>query len=108
MVKAKDGEIVKRIWSSQSWQALSTSTCGVFLCGVKPPPQMIRPTARPSIKHFIPLPRAGNGPGATYSAAKAGVAATGHRIGRRNCRLYNIRQAMAIAPGFMKPNDRVY
>ncbi|AKO51844.1 3-ketoacyl-ACP reductase [Marinobacter psychrophilus] len=100
MVKAKDGEIVKRM-ELASWQAvIDVNLTGVFLCGREAATQMIKTNSRGAIINISSIARAGNMGQSNYSAAKAGVAALA-TVWAKELARYNIR-SMAIAPGFIE------
>src|SRR5680860_128123 len=99
MVKAKDGEIVKRMELSQ-WQAvIDVNLTGVFLCGREAATQMIKNDDKGVIINIASISRAGNMGQSTYSAAKAGVSAL-VPVWAKELARYGIR-CMGIAPGFV-------
>ena len=98
-IKAKDGEVVKRM-SLQSWQqVLDVNLTGVFLCGREAATKMIESGNGGCIINIASISRAGNMGQTNYSAAKAGVVALTTTWAKELAR-YNIR-AGAIAPGFI-------
>jgi len=100
MVKAKDGDVVKRM-ELASWQAvIDVNLTGVFLCGREAATQMIKTGSRGAIINISSIARAGNMGQSNYSAAKAGVAALA-TVWAKELARYNIR-SMAIAPGFIE------
>lgn len=99
LLKAKDGEVVKKM-SLQEWQAvIDVNLTGVFLCGREAAEQMIKLGSAGVIINISSVSRAGNMGQTNYSAAKAGVAAMSVTWAKELAR-YNIRCA-AIAPGFI-------
>ena len=100
LVKAKEGEIIKRL-SLAEWQAvIDVNLTGVFLCGREAATQMIQSGKGGVIVNISSVSRAGNIGQTNYSAAKAGVAAMTVTWAKELAR-YNIRAA-AIAPGFIE------
>jgi 3-oxoacyl-[acyl-carrier protein] reductase len=99
LLKAKDGEIVKKM-SLEQWQAvIDVNLTGVFLCGREAAAKMVELGNGGVIINLSSVSRAGNIGQTNYSAAKAGVAAMTVTWAKELAR-YNIRSA-AIAPGFM-------
>ncbi|MEQ9544822.1 MAG: SDR family oxidoreductase [Marinobacter sp.] len=100
MVKAKDGEITKRMELSQ-WQAvIDVNLTGVFLCGREAATQMIKSGDQGAIINIASISRAGNMGQSNYSAAKAGVSAL-VPVWAKELARYGIR-CMGIAPGFIE------
>ncbi|MFL1464638.1 SDR family oxidoreductase [Marinobacter sp. DUT-3] len=100
MVKAKDGEITKRMELSQ-WQAvIDVNLTGVFLCGREASTQMIKNGDQGAIINIASISRAGNMGQSNYSAAKAGVSAL-VPVWAKELARYGIR-CMGIAPGFIE------
>ena len=100
LVKAKDGEIVKKMTLEQ-WQAvIDVNLTGVFLCGREAAVRMIEKDRKGCIINISSISRAGNMGQTNYSAAKAGVAAMTVTWAKELAR-YGIR-SMAIAPGFIE------
>jgi 3-oxoacyl-[acyl-carrier protein] reductase len=100
LVKAKDGEITKRM-SLQEWQSvIDVNLTGVFLCGREAATHMIQDQRAGCIINISSISRAGNIGQSNYSAAKAGVVALATGWARELAR-YQIRAA-AIAPGFIE------
>lgn len=100
LVKAKEGEIVKRM-SLQEWQAvIDVNLTGVFLCGREAATHMIQDQRGGCIINISSISRAGNVGQSNYSAAKAGVVALASGWARELAR-YQIRTA-AVAPGFIE------
>ncbi len=107
LVKAKQGQVVKKM-SLADWDAVShIDMRGVFLCAREAAARMIElgadDGARPSagvILNVSSISRAGNVGQTNYSAAKSGVAAMTVTWARELAR-YNLRVA-AIAPGFCR------
>ncbi|MDO6443681.1 SDR family oxidoreductase [Marinobacter sp. 2_MG-2023] len=99
MVKAKDGEITKRLELAQ-WQAvIDVNLTGVFLCGREAATQMIKNDNKGVIINIASISRAGNMGQSNYSAAKAGVSAL-VPVWAKELARYGIR-CMGIAPGFV-------
>lgn len=100
MIKAKNGEIEKRM-SLAEWQAvIDVNLTGVFLCGREAATQMIRNDDRGVIINISSISRAGNMGQSNYSSAKAAVAAL-VPVWAKELARYGIR-AMGIAPGFIE------
>lgn len=99
MIKAKDGEIVKKM-SLAEWQAvIDVNLTGVFLCGREAAERMIKLGIKGCIINISSLSKAGNRGQTNYSAAKAGVAAMTVTWAKELSR-YGIRST-GIAPGFI-------
>jgi 3-oxoacyl-[acyl-carrier protein] reductase len=99
LVKAKDGEIIKKL-SLAEWQSvIDVNLTGVFLCGREAAAKMIKLGSRGVILNITSVSRAGNIGQTNYSATKAGVAAMTVSWARELSR-YGIR-SMGIAPGFI-------
>lgn len=99
MVKAKDGQIDKRM-SLAEWQAvIDVNLTGVFLCGREAATRLIQLGKPGLILNISSLSKAGNVGQSNYSAAKAGVAALTVTWAKELAR-YGIRCA-GIAPGFI-------
>ena len=99
LVKARDGEVLKKM-SLAEWQAvIDVNLTGVFLCGREAAATMIRSGSEGVIINISSVSRAGNVGQTNYSAAKAGVAAMATTWARELAR-HGIR-CMAIAPGFI-------
>lgn len=99
MIKAKDGEIQKKM-SLAEWQSvIDVNLTGVFLCGREAAEQMIKLGSKGVIINISSVSKAGNMGQTNYSAAKAGVAAMSVTWAKELAR-YGIRSA-AIAPGFI-------
>ena len=99
LVKAKDGEIVKKMTLAE-WQAvIDVNLTGVFLCGREAAAKMIELGSEGVILNISSVSRAGNIGQTNYSAAKAGVAAMTVTWAKELSR-YGIR-SMGIAPGFI-------
>lgn len=100
MVKAKHGEVSKRM-TLQEWQSvIDVNLTGVFLCGREAATHMIQAQRGGCIINISSLSRAGNVGQSNYSAAKAGVVALASGWARELAR-YQIRTG-AIAPGFIE------
>lgn len=99
LIKARDGEITKKM-SLAEWQAvIDVNLTGVFLCGREAAERMITLGSEGVILNISSLSRAGNMGQTNYSAAKAGVAAMTVTWAKELAR-YGIRCA-GIAPGFI-------
>lgn len=99
MLKAKDGEIQKKM-SLAEWQSvIDVNLTGVFLCAREAAERMIKLDSKGLIINISSISRAGNMGQTNYSAAKAGVAAMTVTWAKELAR-YGIRSA-AIAPGFI-------
>lgn len=99
MIKAKDGEIQKKM-SLAEWQSvIDVNLTGVFLCGREAAERMIKLNTKGLILNISSVSKAGNMGQTNYSAAKAGVAAMTVTWAKELAR-YGIRSA-AIAPGFI-------
>lgn len=99
LIKAKDGEIEKKMTLAE-WQAvIDVNLTGVFLCGREAAERMIRQGNEGVIINISSISKAGNMGQTNYSAAKAGVAAMAVTWAKELAR-YGIRAA-AIAPGFI-------
>ena len=99
LIKAKDGEVVKKM-SLAEWQAvIDVNLTGVFLCGREAAERMIKLGSEGVIINISSLSKAGNMGQTNYSAAKAGVAAMTVTWAKELAR-HGIRCA-GIAPGFI-------
>ncbi len=100
MIKARDGEISKRMTLAE-WQAvIDVNMTGVFLCGREAATKMIENGDKGVIINISSISRAGNMGQSNYSAAKAGIAAL-VPVWAKELSRYGIR-AMGIAPGFIE------
>ncbi|MFE8073248.1 SDR family oxidoreductase [Marinobacteraceae bacterium S3BR75-40.1] len=100
LVKAHDGNVVKRM-SLDEWQAvIDVNLTGVFLCGREAATRMIELKRPGVIINISSLSRAGNFGQSNYSAAKAGVCAL-TTVWAGELAHHGIR-SMAIAPGFIE------
>ncbi|QSP94445.1 SDR family oxidoreductase [Marinobacter salinisoli] len=100
LVKAKDGNIAKRM-SLAEWQAvIDVNLTGVFLCGREASTHMIQGGNGGVIINISSISRAGNMGQSNYSAAKAGVAAL-VPVWAKELARHGIR-VMGIAPGFIE------
>ncbi|WP_207063812.1 SDR family oxidoreductase [Motiliproteus sp. SC1-56] len=98
-IKAKDGEVSKRMSLEQWQQVINVNLTGVFLCGREAATKMIEGGNEGVIINISSISRAGNMGQSNYSAAKAGVVALTTTWGKELAR-YGIRTG-AIAPGFI-------
>ncbi|OMH30343.1 SDR family oxidoreductase [Motiliproteus sp. MSK22-1] len=98
-IKAKDGEVTKRM-SLQQWQmVIDVNLTGTFLCGREAATKMIESGSEGAIINISSISRAGNIGQTNYSASKAGVVALTTTWAKELAR-YGIRTG-AIAPGFI-------
>jgi 3-oxoacyl-[acyl-carrier protein] reductase len=98
-IKAKDGEIIKRM-SLQSWQqVIDVNLTGTFLCAREAATKMIENDTQGVIINISSVSRAGNMGQTNYSATKAAVVAMTTGLAKELSR-YGIRTG-AIAPGFI-------
>ncbi len=99
-VKAKDGEILKKMSLAQFQSVIDVNLTGVFLCGREAAVQMIKHKRQGVIVNMSSIARAGNMGQTNYAAAKAGVVAMtvtwARELGRQGIRVG------AIAPGVIK------
>lgn len=100
MVKAKDGQIEKRMELAQWQSVIDVNLTGVFLCGREASTQMIKHGNQGVIINIASISRAGNMGQSNYSAAKAGVSAL-VPVWANELARYGIR-CMGIAPGFIE------
>lgn len=99
LVKAKDGEIQKKMTLAEWQSVIDVNLTGVFLCAREAAASMIRSGSEGVIINISSVSRAGNVGQTNYSAAKAGVAAMAVTWARELAR-HGIR-CMGIAPGFI-------
>ncbi len=96
LVKAKEGEIEKRM-SLSCWQrVIDVNLTGAFLCGREAATQMIEANHAGVIVNISSISKAGNMGQSNYAAAKAGIHALSVTWGKELAR-YNIRAA-TVAP----------
>ncbi|MEH6825743.1 MAG: SDR family oxidoreductase [Motiliproteus sp.] len=98
-IKAKDGEIVKRMSLSSWQQVIDVNLTGVFLCGREAATKMIEAGKPGAIINISSISRAGNMGQSNYSAAKAAIVALTVTWAKELAR-FGIRTG-AIAPGFI-------
>ncbi|MYL24382.1 SDR family oxidoreductase [Vreelandella massiliensis] len=99
LVKAKDGEVHKRM-SLDAWQSvINVNLTGAFLCGREAATQMIEAGKEGVIVNVSSISRAGNMGQSNYSAAKAGIHALTVTWANELAR-YGIRTG-TVAPGFI-------
>ncbi|WP_210396586.1 SDR family oxidoreductase [Motiliproteus sediminis] len=98
-IKAKDGEVTKRMSLDQWRQVIDVNLTGVFLCGREAATKMIETGSEGCIVNISSISRAGNMGQTNYSAAKAGVVALTTTWAKELAR-FGIRTG-AIAPGFI-------
>ncbi|WP_152206429.1 SDR family oxidoreductase [Marinobacter changyiensis] len=99
LVKAKDGEIVKRMSLSEWQSVIDVNLTGVFLCGREAATHMIQNGDQGAIINIASISRAGNMGQSNYSSAKAGVS-TLVPVWAKELARHGIR-VMGIAPGFV-------
>lgn len=98
-IKAKDGEVVKRMSLSSWQQVIDVNLTGVFLCGREAATKMIEGGNPGCIVNISSISRSGNMGQTNYSAAKAGVVAL-TTVWAKELARFGIRSG-AIAPGFI-------
>ena len=98
-VKAKDGQIVKKMSLAQWQQVMDVNLTGTFLCGREAACKMIELGSKGVLLNISSVSRHGNMGQTNYSATKAGVVAMTVTWAKELSR-YGIR-AGAIAPGFI-------
>ncbi len=100
LLKAKDGEIVKKMSLEQFQSVIDVNLTGVFLCGREAAAHMVKNERKGVIINMSSIARNGNMGQTNYSASKAGVVAMtvcwARELGR-----YGIRVG-AIAPGVIR------
>ena len=99
-VKAKDGEIVKKMSLDQFQSVIDVNLTGVFLCGREAAVHMIEGNRKGVIVNMSSIARGGNMGQTNYAASKAGVVAMtvtwARELGRHGIRVG------AIAPGVIR------
>lgn len=99
-VKAKDGEVVKKMSLSQFQSVIDVNLTGVFLCGREAAVHMIESGKKGVIINMSSIARGGNMGQTNYAASKAGVVAMtvtwARELGRHGIRVG------AIAPGVIR------
>lgn len=111
-IKAKDGQITKKMSMEQWQQVIDVNLTGTFLCGREAACKMIEQGTQGVLINISSLSRAGNMGQTNYSATKAGVESMAV-VWAKELSRYGIRAA-SIAPGFiatemvmgMKPEAR--
>lgn len=100
LLKAKDGEIVKKMSLDQFQSVIDVNLTGVFLCGREAAAHMVKNERKGVIVNMSSIARNGNMGQTNYAASKAGVVAMtvcwARELGR-----YGIRVG-AIAPGVIR------
>ena len=99
LVKARDGEVQKKMSLSEWQTVIDVNLTGVFLCAREAAARMIELGSEGLIINISSVSRAGNMGQSNYSAAKAGVAALTVTWAKELAR-HGIR-CTAIAPGFV-------
>lgn len=100
LVKAKDGQVEKKMSLSHWQQVIDVNLTGVFLCGREAAAKMAAAGKGGVIINISSISRAGNMGQTNYSAAKSGVVAMAVTWAKELAR-YGIRTG-AIAPGFIE------
>jgi len=99
-VKAKDGEVIKKMSLAQFQSVIDVNLTGVFLCGREAAVHMIEGKRKGVIINMSSIARAGNMGQTNYAASKAGVVAMtvtwARELGRHGIRVG------AIAPGVIR------
>ena len=99
-VKAKDGEVVKKMSLEQFQSVIDVNLTGVFLCGREAAVHMIEGNRKGVIINMSSIARGGNMGQTNYAASKAGVVAMtvtwARELGRHGIRVG------AIAPGVIR------
>ncbi len=100
LIKAKDGEIVKKMSLEQFQSVIDVNLTGVFLCGREASAHMVRNKRKGVIINMSSIARNGNMGQTNYAASKAGVVAMtvcwARELGRHGIRVG------AIAPGVIR------
>lgn len=99
-VKAKDGQVVKKMSLEQFQSVIDVNLTGVFLCGREAAVHMIESGRKGVIVNMSSIARGGNMGQTNYAASKAGVVAMtvtwARELGRHGIRVG------AIAPGVIR------
>ena len=99
-VKAKDGQVTKKMSLEQFQSVIDVNLTGVFLCGREAAVHMIESGRKGVIVNMSSIARAGNMGQTNYAASKAGVVAMtvtwARELGRHGIRVG------AIAPGVIR------
>lgn len=100
LIKAKDGEVIKKMSLEQFQSVIDVNLTGVFLCGREASAHMVQNKRKGVIINMSSIARNGNMGQTNYAASKAGVVAMtvcwARELGR-----YGIRVG-AIAPGVIR------
>ncbi|WP_286262414.1 SDR family oxidoreductase [Thalassotalea atypica] len=100
LIKAKDGEIVKKMSLEQFQSVIDVNLTGVFLCGREASAHMVKNKRKGVIINMSSIARNGNMGQTNYAASKAGVVAMtvcwARELGRHGIRVG------AIAPGVVR------
>ncbi|MFD2166039.1 SDR family oxidoreductase [Thalassotalea euphylliae] len=100
LLKAKDGEIVKKMSLEQFQSVIDVNLTGVFLCGREAAAHMVKNERKGVIINMSSIARNGNMGQTNYAASKAGVVAMtvcwARELGRHGIRVG------AIAPGVIR------
>ncbi|MDO6427261.1 SDR family oxidoreductase [Thalassotalea sp. 1_MG-2023] len=100
LLKAKDGEIVKKMSLEQFQSVIDVNLSGVFLCGREAGVHMVQNNRKGVIINMSSIARNGNMGQTNYAASKAGVVAMtvcwARELGRHGIRVG------AIAPGVIR------
>ncbi|MGB0894889.1 MAG: SDR family oxidoreductase [Parashewanella sp.] len=100
LLKAKDGEITKRMSLEQFQSVINVNLTGSFLCGREAAAAMIESKQQGVIVNISSLAKAGNIGQTNYAASKAGVVAMSVSWAKELAR-HGIRSA-AVAPGVIE------
>ncbi|ODC03780.1 3-oxoacyl-ACP reductase [Terasakiispira papahanaumokuakeensis] len=100
LVKAKNGQVEKKMSLSHWQQVIDVNLTGVFLCGREAAAKMAAAGKGGVIINISSISRAGNMGQTNYSAAKSGVVAMAVAWAKELAR-YGIRTG-AVAPGFIE------
>jgi len=99
-VKAKDGQVIKKMSLEQFQSVIDVNLTGVFLCGREAAVHMIENGSKGVIVNMSSIARGGNMGQTNYAASKAGVVAMtvtwARELGRHGIRVG------AIAPGVIR------
>ena len=100
LIKAKEGEVVKKMSLEQFQSVIDVNLTGVFLCGREASAHMIQNKRKGVIINMSSIARNGNMGQTNYAASKAGVVAMtvcwARELGRHGIRVG------AIAPGVIR------
>ncbi|WP_440875319.1 SDR family oxidoreductase [Thalassotalea sp. PLHSN55] len=100
LIKAKDGQVVKKMSLEQFQSVIDVNLSGVFLCGREAASHMVESGTKGVIINMSSIARGGNIGQTNYAASKAGVVAMTTTWARELGR-FGIRVG-AIAPGVIR------